>query len=81
MIFIDICFSSMKEEISVCNPSHYGDRFVRFLSHRVFRKGLSIDMLISIIQPCHLFLGGPKGNTLLSDTLSNTDRITLHSSR
>ncbi|CAF1148846.1 unnamed protein product [Rotaria sordida] len=23
-----------REEISVCNPSHYGDRFVRFLSHR-----------------------------------------------
>lgn len=27
------------------------------------------------------FLGGPNGNTLLSDTQSNTDRITLHSSR
>ncbi|CAF2614879.1 unnamed protein product [Rotaria sp. Silwood2] len=52
-----------REEISVCNPSHYGDRFVRFLSHKVFRKG------------------GPNGNTLLSDTQSNTDRVTLHSSR
>ncbi|CAF0734655.1 unnamed protein product [Adineta steineri] len=52
-----------REEISVCNPSHYGDRFVRFLSHKVFRKG------------------GPNGNALLSDTQSNTDRITLHSSR
>ncbi|CAF1512910.1 unnamed protein product [Rotaria sp. Silwood1] len=52
-----------REEISVCNPSHYGDRFVRFLSRRVFRKG------------------GPTGNTLLSDTQSNTDRVTLHSSR
>ncbi|CAF3513084.1 unnamed protein product [Rotaria socialis] len=52
-----------REEISVCNPSHYGDRFVRFLSRKVFRKG------------------GPNGNTLLSDTQSNTDRITLHSSR
>ncbi|CAF4080501.1 unnamed protein product [Rotaria sp. Silwood2] len=29
-----------REEISVCNPSHYGDRFVRFLSHKVFRKGM-----------------------------------------
>ncbi|CAF5129446.1 unnamed protein product, partial [Rotaria sp. Silwood1] len=29
-----------REEISVCNPSHYGDRFVRFLSRRVFRKGM-----------------------------------------
>jgi len=52
-----------REEISVCNPSHYGDRFVRFLSHKVFRKG------------------GSNGNALLSDTQSNTDRITLHSSR
>ncbi|CAF4052956.1 unnamed protein product [Rotaria sp. Silwood2] len=26
-------------------------------------------------------LGGPNGNTLLSDTQSNTDRVTLHSSR
>ena len=28
-----------REEISVCNPVHYGDRFVRFLTHKVFRKG------------------------------------------
>ena len=27
------------------------------------------------------FSGGPNGNTLLSDSQSNTDRITLHSSR
>ncbi|CAF0983881.1 unnamed protein product [Adineta steineri] len=52
-----------REEISVCNPSHYGDRFVRFLSHKVFRKG------------------GPNGNTVLSDSHSNTDRNTVHSSR
>ncbi|CAF3353384.1 unnamed protein product [Rotaria socialis] len=52
-----------REEISVCNPSHYGGRFVRFLSHRVFSKG------------------GRNGNTLLSDSQSNTDRITFHSSK
>ncbi|CAF3306214.1 unnamed protein product [Rotaria sp. Silwood2] len=52
-----------REEISVCNPSHYGARFVRFLSHKVFRKGART------------------GNTLLSDSQSNTDRITFHSSR
>ncbi|CAF0885976.1 unnamed protein product [Adineta ricciae] len=52
-----------REEVSVCNPSHYSDRFVRFISRRVFRKG------------------GPHGNTLLSDSQSNTDRLTVHSSR
>ncbi|CAF1205861.1 unnamed protein product [Rotaria sordida] len=52
-----------REEISVCNPSHYGARFVRFLSHKVFRKG------------------SRTGNTLLSDSQSNIDRVTFHSSR
>ncbi|CAF0802349.1 unnamed protein product [Rotaria sp. Silwood1] len=52
-----------REEISVCNPSHYGARFVRFISHRVFRKG------------------GRTGNTLLSDSQSNTDGITFNSSK
>jgi len=52
-----------REEVSVCNPIHYGDRFVRFLSRRVFRKS------------------GSEIHTILSDSQSNTDRMTLHSSK
>jgi hypothetical protein len=41
---------------------------------QVIHKNSLIYLMIS-------YLGGPNGNTLRSDTQSNTDRITLHSSR